>query len=163
MSDTCVTSGVGLIVIVKVSTTLLQPSLVAITSIVPTMSEPVKLAGAVNNISPLPDAGIPIAVFVFVQANVAPVIAGVVVNGMLMLVPAQKLWSATAVTTGCGFRVIVKLITELVQLFFVAVTVAVPVIADAVLFVANVQPVMLEVVPLPAPNPNAAKFVTFQL
>ena len=152
-----------MIVIVNVSVTLLQPLIVAITSIVPTMFAPVKLAGAVNNISPLPDAGIPIAVLVFVHANVAPLIDGVVVNGMLMLVPAQKLWSATAVTTGCGFSVMLKVIGALVQLFFVAVTVATPVIAEAVLFAANVQPVMLDVVPLPAPNPNAAKLVTLQL
>src|ERR1700755_323028 len=140
MSDTCVTSGVGLIVIVNVSTALLQPSFVAITSIVPTMSAPVMLAGAVNNISPLPDAGMPVAVLVFVHATVAPLIDGVVVSGILMLVPAQKLWSATAVTVGCGFSVMLNVIGALVQLFLVAVTVATPVIADDVLLLANVQP-----------------------
>ena len=96
------------------------------------MSEPVKFAGAVKMMSPFPADAMPIAVLVFVHANVAPLIDGVVVNGILILVPAQKLWSATAVTVGCGFRVMLNVIGALVQLFFVAVTVATPVIADDV-------------------------------
>src|SRR5688500_2838996 len=98
-----------------------------------------------------------------VHENVAPVNAGVVVNGMLIASPGQKLWSATAVTTGCGFRVMLKVITEVAQLFFVALTVTTPTIGEFVLFAANVQPGMLSVLPVPEARPKAAKLVTLQL
>ena len=53
-------------------------------------------------------------------------------------------------------------IGALVQLFFVAVTVATPIISAPVRFEANVHPGMLPVMPLPLARPRAAEFVTFQ-
>src|SRR5688572_1988817 len=90
ISVTCVITGVALIVISKLSTTDEQPSFVAITSIVPVISEPVVLFGAVKMMSPLPLAAIPIAVLSLVHAYVTPVSAGVVVSPMFTLAPGQK-------------------------------------------------------------------------
>src|SRR5688572_9057870 len=82
---------------------------------------------------------------------------------MLMLCPGQKLWFEIAVTTGSGFNVMVKVITEVAQPFLIAVTVATPTIGMAVLFGSNVHPGMLSVVPVPEARPSAAAFVTLQL
>ena len=98
---TAATTGVGLIVMVKVF--MLTPALVQLlamadTVIVPTISAPVLLTGAVPVILPLPEAARPIEVFEFAQLMVAP--TTLVVNGMLMASPGQKVLSVTVATTG---------------------------------------------------------------
>ena len=89
ISDTCTSSGLGLIVISKLSATDVQPSLVAVTAMVAVISEPVKLLGAVKVMLPVPLAAMPTAVLVLVHAKVAPVTDGVVLKGMLTGSPAQ--------------------------------------------------------------------------
>ena len=75
--------------------------------------------------------------------------------------PAQTLCAHRLVSTGCAFKVMLNTIGALVQLFFVAVTVATPIMSAPVRFDANVHPGMLPVVPLPLARPSAAEFVTF--
>src|SRR5688500_6391382 len=99
----------GEIVMSKLTSALTHPSLVAVTSIVPVMSLPVLLAGAVKIISPLPEAEIPIEVLSLVHESSEP--ATLLLSGMLTAVPGQKVWLATAFTTGSGFTVIVKIIS----------------------------------------------------
>jgi hypothetical protein len=89
ISVTCVITGVALMVKSKLSVTELQPSLVAMISIVPTMSDPVVLFGAVKMMSPLPLVAMPIDALSFVHAYVTPVKAGVVVIGILIDAPGQ--------------------------------------------------------------------------
>ena len=79
----------GLIVMSKVSAALVQPSLVAVTLIVPLIAEPVLFAGAVKMMSPVPLAAMPIAVLVFVQLNTEP--DTLLDNGILTELDGQKL------------------------------------------------------------------------
>jgi hypothetical protein len=87
--DFCVMILSGRMVIVKLIAEPEHELCVPITLIVPTRAAPVVLVGAVNMISPLPLAEIPIAVLVFVHASVAP--GTLLVKGMLIAVPGQKL------------------------------------------------------------------------
>ena len=56
-----------------------------------------------------------------------------------------------------------KVITELTHPFLVAVTVATPTIGNAVVLLANVQPGMFDITPVPDAKPSAAELVTLQL
>ena len=103
------TIGVGLMVMVKLvvlAPALVQEALVAVTVMVPVIAAPVLLAGAVYTIFPVPLKAIPINGLVFVQFMVAP--ATLLLSGMLTDAPAQKVWLATATTTGSGLTVTVK-------------------------------------------------------
>ena len=88
ISGFCVMTLSGLIVIVKEPDELVQPSLVAVKLMVPTIAEPVLFVGAVKIRSPLPEAAMPIAVLLFVHEKVDP--ATLLVNGMLIDAPGQN-------------------------------------------------------------------------
>ena len=88
MSGFCVITLSGLIVIVKEPDELVQPSLVAVKLMVPTIAEPVLFVGAVKIMSPVPDVAIPIDAFVLVQLITAP--ATLLVNGILIDAPGQN-------------------------------------------------------------------------
>ncbi len=75
---------------------------------------------------PVPLPAKPIEVLVFVQVMVAP--PTLLSKGILMLSPAQKLWLATAVTTGSGLIVILKVWAGPTQPLRVAVTEKLPII-----------------------------------
>lgn len=102
---------------------------------VPIKATPVKFAGAVYvAILPVPFAGKPILVLLFVQVNVSPppefaakLMAGTVV-------PGQRTISVMAETTGVGFTVMVKLMGALTQEFKVAVADILPTNGEPVLF-----------------------------
>ena len=89
MFDFCEIILSGLMVITNTSAALVHPSLLARTLIVPLIADPVLFDGAVNMMSPLPVAEIPIAVFVLVHDKVDPLT--LLDNGMLTLDPGQKL------------------------------------------------------------------------
>src|ERR1041385_6029238 len=151
MSDTVLTIGVGLMVIVNtfvVAPALVQLFFEALTVIVPILSEPVLFEGAVKMISPVPPVLIPIKAFEFVQLIAAP--ATLLVKGILTASPGQNDWSTTAATTGSGFTVIVNTMGGPLQPFLNAVTVTVPLIAEPVSFTGAVYPGML-------PAPEAAR------
>ena len=148
-------------VIEKLTTELVQPLRVAVAVMLPTTGLPVILDAVVKLISPvLGPVPNPIAALSLLQVIVEATSVDHVINTGE---PAQKLCAPGFVSTGWAFKVIVNVIGALVQLFFVAVTVATPVISAPVLFAPNVQPGMLPVTSLPLARPNAAKFVTLQL
>jgi hypothetical protein len=66
-------TGVGLMVIVKITVVLVHPLIVAVTETVEVITAPVLFTGATYDvISPIPLAARPTAVFVFVQLNISP-------------------------------------------------------------------------------------------
>jgi hypothetical protein len=143
------TVGEGLIVYVKVTGTALQPAEVAFNVIVPVVAV-ATFAAVKLGIFPEPLAPSPIAVFELVHVGVTV--------GVTVTVVATTVEFAHAVTfvigeiIGVGFIVIVKLIGVPTQLFKVGVTVIVPVIGAAPLFV----PVKEAIFPDPlAPSPIA--------
>ena len=132
---TALTIGVGLMVMVNVfalAPALTQPFLVAITVMVPTMSAPVLLAGAMYDMSPLPDVANPMLALVFVQLITEP--ATLLNNGMLIDSPVQNDWLETAVTTGSGLMVMLNVWAGPTQPFFVAVTLKFPTIGAPLVF-----------------------------
>ena len=78
---------------------------VGVTVIVPVIGAVVALV-AVNEISPVPLAPRPIAVFEFVQLYTVPGTAPVKVA--VVTVPTQTVWFGCAFTVGVGLTVIVK-------------------------------------------------------
>ena len=101
-----VTFGVGLTVIVYVTGVPVQPANVGVTVIVPVIGVVPVLVAANAGVLPLPLAARPIAVFEFVQLNVAP--EGVLVKEEAATVPPlQIVMFAGTVTVGVGFTVIV--------------------------------------------------------
>jgi len=161
MSGCCVKTGVGLIVIEKFTTELTHPFLDAVAVMFPTTGTPVTLEAAVKLMSPvLGPVPNPIAELSLLHVIVeATSVDQVISTGA----PAQNVCAPGFVNTGCAFRVIVNVIGALVQLFFVAVTVATPMMSEPVLLAANVQPGILPEVPVPLARPSDAEFVTFQL
>lgn len=151
---TVLTTGCGLMVMVNVLTAPVQPFRVAVTLIVPTISEPVKFAGAVKEaMLPVPDAARPIEVLLLVQLNVSPppVLAEKLMAAILCA--GQDTTLATAATTGSGRTVMVNVMGTLVQPFFVAVTLIVPTTLAPVKLPAAAND---EIVPEPdAPKPMA--------
>jgi hypothetical protein len=103
--------------------------------------------------SPLPVVAIPIAALVLVHANVAP--GTLLVNGILIDVPGQNVWLATAVITGFGLMVMLNTIGEPPQVPF-SDTVIVPVRATPVVFAGAVKSAMF-------PEPEAAKPISVLL
>src|SRR5882757_4834270 len=122
---------------------LTQVAEVATTLIVPTMSAPVLLVGAVYIMSPVPLAVIPMAALVLVQLSTAP--ATLLVKGILIDVAGQTATFATAVTTGWGLTVMVNVVAAPVHVAFVPVTLMVATIGTPVMLVAAVKPAMLPV------------------
>ena len=123
-------------VIVKLGrfpTVVVQPSFVALNTIVPTRSEPVTLLGAVYAILPVPLKGIPIEAKLLVQLNTSPppVFA---LNGRLIDAPGHTLTLTTAAGIGSGLTVIVKILTGPVQPFNNALTLMVATTGTAVAF-----------------------------
>ena len=162
MSACCVSTGVGFTVIEKLTTELIQPLRVAVAVMLPTIGLPVTFEGAVKLISPvLGPVPKPIAELSLLQVTTEPgaLLDHVIDTGD----PAHTLCAPGFVSTGCAFNMMLNDIGALVQLFFVAVAVATPVISVPVLLAANVQPGMLSVTSLPLARPSAAKFVTLQL
>src|SRR5580704_8354339 len=100
--------------------------------------------------SPVPLADIPINALLLVQLITAP--ATLLLSGIVIGEPGQKLWLATAVTTGSGLMVIVKVVAAPVQPFFTAVTLTVPTIGTPVVLVAAVKADMF-------PEPLAARLI----
>ena len=76
--------------------------------------------------------------------------------------PAQYVNGPGFVSTGCAFKVMLNVIGALVQRFFVAVTVAIPMMSAPVVLAEYVQPGMFDEVPL-AVTPIDAAFVMLQL
>lgn len=134
MSEMASTIGVGLMVILNVlmlPPELVQPSLAAVTVMVPTISAPVLFTAAVPLISPTSEAIKPIEVFEFDQLITAP--PTLLVNGIAIASPGQKVLFVTAVTTGCGLTVIVKISAGPAQPLVVEITLTVPTRSDPVL------------------------------
>jgi hypothetical protein len=95
-----------LIVIVYVAGGPVHGVIVGVTVIVPVMGEAVVLVPTNDGTFPAPPAARPIAVFEFVQLNVAP--AGVLAKALAGIVaPAQTVMLGIGVTTGFGLTVIV--------------------------------------------------------
>ena len=161
ISVCCVKTGVGFTVMAKFTTALTQPFRVAVAVILPVTGIPVTFDAAVKLMSPvLGPTPNPIAELSLLQLITEP---GVFVTQVIDTdCPAQTLCAPGLVSTGCAFKVILNTIGALVQLFFVAVTVATPIMSAPVRFDANVHPGILPVVPLPLARPSAAEFVTFQ-
>ena len=161
MISTCwVKTGVGCTLIAKFTTALTQPFLVAVAVILPVTGRPVTLEAAVKLMSPvLGPMPNPMAELSLLQLITEP---GVLVTQVIdTACPAQTLCAPGLVSTGCAFKVMLNTIGALVQLFFVAVTVATPMISAPVRFDANVHPGMLPVVPLPLARPRAVGDVPF--
>ena len=101
-----------------------HPAKVGVTVIVPEMAAVVPLVAVKEGIFPVPDAPIPIAVFEFDQANVAP--AGVLVKAVAGTVPPlQTVMAGGTVTVGIGLITTVT-VEDDVQPPEVAITVYVP-------------------------------------
>ena len=115
-----------------------QPLIVGVTQIVPVIATPVLFGGAVQvGIVPVPEAGSPIAVFVFVQVKIAPL--GVVVNpGMDTGSLGQTSISATGSMIGVGIIVTVNVSVPL-QPSSSEVTMIVPTMSKPVLFGGAIQ------------------------
>ena len=84
----------------------------------------------------------PMEGFVFVQLSTAP--DTLLVSGMLIEAPGQKLWFETAVTTGSGLIVIVNVLAGPVQPS-VAVTLTVPTTGVPLMLIGAVYEAMLPV------------------
>ena len=112
------------------------------------IAEAVALVAVKEAILPVPLAAKPMAVLLFDQLNVAPVVP--VNAGTLDEAPLQNVWFGGTVTVGKGLTVISKFCGVPGQLFKVGVTVTVEVMGEEPLFVA-VNALML-LVPLAA-NP----------
>jgi hypothetical protein len=117
-----------------------QPFFVGVTVIVPVISKPVALAGAVHElILPEPDETKPMDVLLFVHVYIIPVILPVKA-GTVIVAPGHVAMSLNCVTVGVGYIVTLKLIVLPIHPFVdVGVTVIVPVMFDAVPLVGAVQ------------------------
>ena len=145
------TVGVGLTVMVKETGVPVQPLNVGVTSIVPLIGEIVVLVIVNGAMSPVPPAAKPIAVLVFVQLQVTPVMLPVKV--MASVVSSLHLvWSAGLSTVGVGLTVMEKETGVPVQPLNVGVTSIVPLIGAVVKLVAVNE--VISPVPL-AGNPIA--------
>ena len=146
-----VTTGNGLTVIVKLIVEPTQVPSVGVAVMVLVIGAAVAFVAVKAGIFPLPFAARPIAVFEFVQLNVAP--AGVLAKVLIgTAVPAQKVKLGSGVATGNGLTVIVKLLGNPTQVPKVGVTDIVPVMGAAVPLVAPKAGML----PLPlAPKPMA--------
>lgn len=133
--DTAAIIGVGLIVIVKLTGAPTHEFSVGVTETVPLIGvEPVLVPWKAVML-PVPLAPSPIAVFVFVQAKVAPF--GVLVNAAGLTDPTHWVMFVGTVTSGVGLTVIVYVPVFPIQPFKVGVTVIVPLETDEPLFVAT--------------------------
>jgi hypothetical protein len=146
-----VTTGVGRIVIVNVWLAPVQLLMVGVTVTVLTMFAPVAFAGALNvAMSPLPPAPRPMAVFEFVQTNVAPIGSETKLFGSIAC-PVQTIISAGSFMTGFGFTEIVTGNASPTHVFNVGV---VEITVDCVMFVAFVAVKLMLVVPVAAAKPS---------
>jgi hypothetical protein len=145
--------GVGLTVIVNEVVVPEQPFSVGVTVTVPTIFAPVLFGAAVKFvICVLPVAPKPVAIFVFVQAKVAPVGVEIQSSGLTKS-PEQTVMFAGVETLGFGLTVIVKLVGLPIQLFKVGIT-AILVTKSVVPEFVAVNEILL-VFPFAAANPTA--------
>jgi hypothetical protein len=130
-----VTTGGGLTVILKFDAVPLQPLADGVTVIVPVIAADPLLVAINAAILPVPVEASPIPVLLFIQVYVAPATELPKVS-VDVSVPLHKVWLKPPVTVGVGFTYIEKLVVVPVQLLAVGVTVIVPAIVDAPVFVA---------------------------
>jgi len=160
MFDACATTGVGLIVIVKLTGALVHPLKLALADMFATIVDPVVFGEDVKLISPAPLDPRPIDGVSLVQLITEP--ATLLDHTTETGAPEHTEIAPGKVNTGRAFSVMLKLITALVQLLSVAVTVTTPTMSEPVLFALNVKPARVLVVP-DADTPIAPALVTLQL
>jgi hypothetical protein len=132
-----VTVGDGSIVKSKEVEVPEQLLIVGVTVIVPVIGALVGLVAGNEAMLPVPLAGNPIAVLVFVQLYVTPVAMLPVKFTAVVAALLHTVWSAGLLTVGVGLTVIVKVVETPGQLLVdVGVTVIVPVIGAFVALVA---------------------------
>jgi hypothetical protein len=112
-----------------------QPATVGVTVIVVVIAAAVALVAVKEGVFPVPEAAKPMAAFELVQANVPP--AGVLTKADAgTLLPLQTVMFAGTVTVGVGLTVMLYELGVPTQPAKVGVTVIVPEIAAALVFVA---------------------------
>jgi hypothetical protein len=112
-----------------------QPATVGVTVIVAVIAAAVALVAVKEGVFPVPEAAKPMAAFELVQVNVPP--AGVLTKADVgTLPPLQTVMFAGTVTVGVGLTVMLYELGVPTQPAKVGVTVIVPEIAAALVFVA---------------------------